>query len=251
MASRRSERRGGGLTGIIKVVSASLFSVDPHAEPLERYWVGACAQALAVRELLPDYQFWIYVNHTVPDYIKDALVTLRSKVVEVADEWRDSPFGYYWRFLPCGESAVERVYVCDADLEITPSEVHSVREWERLGVSVLHRPWYNPEHGPARPHEHRRVAEGRHLLACALGVRWPFGKDVREQLRLFFSTLGTAPVYGHDEIFLSQFIWPRLAHSNSLHETFDEGIAEGRDMAELPSVLGKRKRQARSSHAAT
>lgn len=224
-----------------KVVSASLFAALTGQALEDKYWVGACLQALAVQELLPDYEFWVHVNDTVPDYIQNLLETLRARVIHVTGVWESSVYGYYWRFLPFGDETVGRVYVCDVDLLLTTSEQDSIREWERTGVSVLYRPWYDPRCGPRRPHEHRRVEEGRLLLACALGVLRPFCIDVVDALQRFFVRLGSNPVYGHDEIFLSKYLWPRLNTTNSIHEVFDDGIVPGRDMAHPTSVLGKRR----------
>jgi hypothetical protein len=96
-----------------KIISISVWGDNP------RYLVGAKRQYELAKQLLPDWEFRLYVDDASKYDMPDA------NIIEV----KDATHGVFWRFEPLFESDENVVIVRDADSRITLRERRAVLEW--------------------------------------------------------------------------------------------------------------------------
>jgi len=109
----------------MKVISFSLFGDNPI------YTIGAIRNADLKNEIFPDWEMWLYHNHTVPQNI---LNELEQRGVKLINMGRDQRFlNALWRFIPAGDDTVEYFFSRDCDSRISYRDKEAVEEWIKSG----------------------------------------------------------------------------------------------------------------------
>jgi Flp pilus assembly protein TadD len=108
------------------VIAFSLFG-DAQA-----YRDGAVRNAIAARQLYPEWRCRFYVDESIPPQILDRLLREGSKVVRVGG-LPAGRFGTFWRFLVADDPAVDRYLVRDCDALVGRRERTAVAEWIASG----------------------------------------------------------------------------------------------------------------------
>lgn len=104
------------------VIAFSLFG-DAQA-----YRDGAVRNAIAARQLYPEWRCSFYVDEGVPPRVLDRLLQEGSKVVRVGG-LPAGRFGTFWRFLVADDPSVDRYLIRDCDACVGPRERAAVEEW--------------------------------------------------------------------------------------------------------------------------
>lgn len=92
------------------------------------YCDGAVRNAIAARELYPEWRCRFYVDESVPPRVLDRLLREGAKVVRVGG-LPAGRFGTFWRFLVADHQAADRYLVRDCDACVGPRERKAVDEW--------------------------------------------------------------------------------------------------------------------------
>jgi hypothetical protein len=177
-----------------KVVSVSLWGND------SRYLEGAIKNAFLSEKYYPDWEFRIYAETHLHDYLRG----IPANVLPPVGEWAS---GRFWRFAPVFESDVDIMISRDCDSRISQREASCVQEW-LASDKKFH---------IIRDHE-------RHydfpMLAGMWGVRGGLPNIVRSSI----SEYATDPTaYLVDQIWLANKVWLGL---NVMTNVFIHGAKE-------------------------
>lgn len=105
---------------MLKVISYSLFGDDP------KYTIGAIKNAQLAKQLMPDWQVWIYIGTNVPQWCLDELQTMDNVTIKYCDLKHPIPQTVY-RFLAF-ETA--DVVICrDLDDRLSYRGLVATNEW--------------------------------------------------------------------------------------------------------------------------
>ncbi|NBR24077.1 MAG: hypothetical protein EBU08_09965, partial [Micrococcales bacterium] len=175
-----------------KVVAVSLWGNDL------RYVKGAVKNAHLSAKYYPDWEFRIYAEIHLHEYLKD----IPAKILAPIQGWAN---GRFWRFAPAFEADVDVMISRDCDSRIGEREAKTVSDW--LGSDKkLH-----------SIKDHVRHYDFP-FLAGMWGVRGGLPKDLITSIN-FFSKDKQA--YLVDQLWLSSDVW-----KNFSNDTLISGINE-------------------------
>lgn len=169
-----------------------------------RYLQGAVTNAIVARYLYPGWTARFYVDGSVPEGFRDALLRHGAQVVIVSDLPADI-YGLFWRFLVEDDEEVDIYLVRDADSVVNIKERSAVAAWLR-GNRAFH---------VMRDH----VGHSELVLAGLWGAhRGNIGR-MRQRILDFVAAMPSRANYIHkDQHFLRQVVWPIMRGSVIVHD---------------------------------
>ena len=177
-----------------KVVAVSLWGNDL------RYVKGAIKNAHLSAKYYPDWEFRVYAETHLHEYLKD----IPAKVLAPIRGWAN---GRFWRFAPAFEADVDAMISRDCDSRISSREASCVEEW-LASDKKFH---------VIRDHE-------RHydfpMLAGMWGVRGGLPQEIKTSISEWSKD---ASAYLVDQIWLGNKIW---LESNAITNVFVHGAKE-------------------------
>ncbi len=180
----------------LKVLSYSLYG------NLAVYIEMLIINLAACKVLYPDWQVWVYHDHTAPAAALARLVKGGAVLKPVSKAEAKYP-GTMWRFFAFEDPAVLWVACRDADSFVTPRERRCVQAWLDSAQAVhAMRDWYT----------HSEL-----LLAGMWGGFAPALREIRTAMDAFLGKAFT-PSHG-DQHFLRRYVWPQVRSSVCVHDS--------------------------------
>lgn len=106
----------------MKVISFALWGKNPL------YTIGAIKNCQLAKELMPDWNVWIYVNNTIPITLINTLTDIGATVINMGGD-STSCLNMMWRLSPALDSSVDLFISRDADSRLTQRELNMVNQW--------------------------------------------------------------------------------------------------------------------------
>lgn len=177
-----------------KVVSVSLFGER------RKYLTGATDLIRSVNRNLPGWKTVFFVGSSVPAEIRNRLSNLGGRIIPTNDPEGLSAASWRFRIGQIGNPGW--VIFRDSDSVISIREAHAVNQWIDSGL---------PAH-IIRDHPFHSAP----ILAGLWGLRPPMAAWFTEEVQVFqFSD-----VYGSDQDFLANNVYPRIANASLIHTSF-------------------------------
>jgi hypothetical protein len=180
------------------IISFSLFGTDP------KYYSGAIKNTLLAKELLPDWETWVFYhpNMTNMDSIEN-LIKIGSVVKNISDYKIDNPesFPYFWRFF----AFLEDTYVISRDLDsrLSNREISYISKWIQSSKDyfiIRDHPWHAPVPSGLFGIQRKIIDFENYLIdfVKTQDLRW--GAD-QEILRLYMENINRSDVFycGYDD----------------------------------------------------
>lgn len=181
-----------------QVVSYSLYGGDNR-----RYTDGAIANAMLMPKVYPGWTMRIYcdVTSTPPSVIRSLKEYNHVEIVEMTRTEIKAPM--LWRFLVATDPTVERYIVRDIDSRLSPRDALAVDEWvaSKRKFHVMH--------------DHPSQYE-----FPMMGGMWGGVRGALDIMASYLTKDAVNDVYGADQDFLQQKIWPIVRTNCVLHEAF-------------------------------
>jgi len=178
----------------MKLYSFSVYGSDP------KYSLGAVANAELVLGLGPDFHAIFHCGPEVDPSLIAEIRKLGATVAEWNEDWH--PNGMFWRFIPQLNESFSHLLVRDTDSRITNRELESVSQWFESGTAG-HIMRDHPRHGAA-------------MLGGMWGMTAAAWKENFDWSQIW--RFGTER--GDDQIFLKNFIYPKLYKDSMIHDSF-------------------------------
>lgn len=166
------------------------------------YSCGAIENARLSMQLYPGWKTVFYVGKSVETSTLRALAELDAKVIRRPEE--ESPNAMFWRFDAVALPGAKRVIVRDADSRLSQREAVSVNEWIESGKGlhvIRDHPWHS-----------------QNILGGMWGVQGSRALELVSQ-NLPKNVDGRG-LYGDDQDFLSQVIYPKFIDNVLAHDSF-------------------------------
>ena len=195
-----------------KIISFSVYG------PLAIYNDGALENIPLAQKYYPDWVCRFYVASDSP--CLNRLKELQSDKIEVVEMQPEQGIkGMFWRFYAFSDPDAERIIVRDTDQRLTHKEKVCVDEWVASGKKG-HK-MYETE-----------GQRGLDLMGCAFGILGGLFKNTEQDIddwiksnsgseighrKINYGLDGTKLVYGADQVYLSEKIWPTIRHDLLLH----------------------------------
>lgn len=208
-----------------KIISFSLWGDNP------KYIGGAIENLLIARKFYPGWTCRFYCHDSVPRNNNQILDDMGAEVVNKSGDLgidMDRP-GMFWRFEVLKDPEVERFIVRDADSRLSLRERNCVSDWIRSKKNFH----------IIRDH----VMHGTRIMGGMWGATRAFAETIDYDMLVadFERTKGKS-VYGTDQDFLAQYIYPLLGNDKLVHDDWDrfkEGARKIPHIAELGEYIGK------------
>ena len=181
----------------MKIIAFSLWGDNP------KYTFGAIKNVKLAEELFPDWICRFYVGKSVPQSILSQLQKKDNVEIVRMDENGDWS-GMFWRFHPCSEKDVDVVLSRDTDSRLTQREKDAVDEWMNSdkGFHIMRdHPWH---------------------AAPILGGMWGCKRGVLSEMTPLIESQQKGDFWQVDQIFLKDFIYPRVKDDAMVHDDFFE-----------------------------
>lgn len=176
------------------------------------YIDGAYENLMLQSKLYPEWTCKFYVDDTVPQSDVKRLIDNGAEVVMMPRA--DGALGMWWRFEPFKDTTIERFIVRDADSRLSSKEVAAVNEWIES----------DKEFHIMRDHQyHQQYIMGGMFGASNIFINKYKDYFERDKAELFskltFQEIyhSSGKYYQTDQIFLRQYIWPRIINSHLAH----------------------------------
>jgi protein O-GlcNAc transferase len=187
-----------------KIISYSLWGDDP------KYLYGALSNIKNQSLFYPTWICRFYVHEDVPE---DFIATLQQNNIEIVmksgpiGEAMNKP-GMFWRFEVMKDLDVERFIVRDADSRLTQREKNCVLDWKHSGKNF------------------HIIRDNIHHSTKIMGGMWGATRDFcktidYDKLVEKFNKIEQDSIYGTDQDFLAQFIYPLLGKDVLIHDDWD------------------------------
>ena len=186
-----------------KIISFSLWGDNP------KYILGALENIKLAKMFLPDWTCRFYVHDSALPEIT-WVKTQRCEVVMTGNddlgENMNKP-GMFWRFNVIKDPEVERFIIRDADSRITMREKNAVYDWIR-----------------SRKNFHI-IRDHKFHSTRIMGGMWGATRKIAEKIDYDsllekFNKIDQKSVYGTDQDFLAQFIYPLVKDDCLIHDEF-------------------------------
>jgi len=179
-----------------RIVSFSLFNDIPL------YTEGSLRNAELVHSIYPGWTARFYVDHTVPEHVRGALIS-RGAEISIVDAPSLGPqYGRYWRFWVAADADVERFIVRDADSRLNVREARAVDEWVKSGKSF---------HSMRDSYYHSKRI---------LGGMWGATSGTLPNIRALVDAWGHYSQPGENDRFMSDVIHPLVAEDFFSHDSY-------------------------------
>ncbi|MGI9383362.1 MAG: tetratricopeptide repeat protein [Methyloligellaceae bacterium] len=182
-----------------KIISYSLWGPNPV------FAVGGIINCILVRRLLPGWTPRFYVDGSVGQTYLTKIRQHGGEIV-LADEEKKWIPPLFWRFLIADDEAVS-AYLCrDCDSRPSVKEASAVLEWEASG---------HPFH-VIRDH----VFHCEPVLGGLWGGHTSVKLNMEGRIRAFLDQNDSYRLYGNDQRFLREKVWPDIKLATLAHDTF-------------------------------
>jgi hypothetical protein len=181
-----------------KIFSMSVFGNDL------RYYIGAKKQADLAKKLYSDWEIRIYTEN--PALLIDLDPTVKIIVVS------ENTWGPFWRFEPLFENKDNITIVRDSDDRITFREIAAVQEWLNSDKSFH----------IIKDHEAHFEFP---IMAGLFGFKGKLDNDLYEQMKI---SKIEAQYYLSDQIFLRDFVYPKIKDKILMHSLDTGWFGESR-----------------------
>lgn len=196
MAEARAHRKAAPF---LNYVSFSLYGSNP------KYIVGAVRNAIQIRRFYPDFVALFYVDPVVPESCITDLEALGAKFSYMTNSSQISNL-MMWRFMAVEKPDADVVLIRDADSRFSERETRAVDQWLRSD-NLFHSMRDYPAHDT-------EIMGG--MWGWKKSLRLTMYDDVVNWLRCGPNKTG----HGFDQHFLSEVIWPKVAHTVMQHDSF-------------------------------
>ena len=191
-----------------KVFSFSLFGAAP------KYCENAIRNVERIEHLFPGFIGRFYVDASVPDQVKQRLITAGAEVIPTPEKFTKVP-GTLWRFLALDDQSTEVVICRDCDSVVSEREVPLINEWLE---------------SPFQAHVIRDFPSHCELILAGLfGLKTGTVSSVGDAMLSYVENRPTTRYM--DQYFLRDFLWPQiyqttLTHDRSFHFGENLGVTE-------------------------
>jgi len=165
-----------------------------------KYIYGAIENAKILRSEWPDWIPIYYVDLQVPSSVLAQLESLNAEIRVANETWHKN--GMFWRFDAIHHFDFDHVIFRDADSRISRREMEAVDQWidSRCTLHIMRdHPWHN---------------------AAILGGMWGASSEIRSAAIDWDSTRQYGQAHGEDQRFLREKVYPYLASSRIVHDSF-------------------------------
>jgi len=180
-----------------RVIAFSLWGSNP------KYTVGAVKNAELAKTIYPGWTCRFYVGTSVPEQVLRSLQSFEHcEIVTMGDAggWK----GMVWRFLAAGDDDVDVVLSRDTDSRLGVREKAAVDDWLRSDKD-FHIMRDHPQH-----------------TAIILGGLWGARNDILRDIASLIDNSQLLDAYQTDQVFLQEFIYPRIRDRALVHDEFFE-----------------------------
>ena len=200
-----------------KIISFSVYGDHPM------YRVGALENVRLAARWYPGWTCRFYVSQEIPLACIEQLQAGNAEVVRKARKKHID--GMFWRFLPVDDDDVDALVVRDSDSRITEREALAVQEWGDNGAG-FHIMRDHPLHQSL-------------ILGGLWGVRGECLHRMKQMIELWrwmrmLTGKGSFYRKGLDQDFLSQMVYPLIAHNVIIHS--DLVRFEGERVTPFPTL---------------
>jgi hypothetical protein len=182
------------------VISLSLWGEDPV------YNLGALANCELYPRFLKNWQVWVYCPVS---YNPEVVYQIRARGGRVVFVEPGDRLGMFWRYFAADHPQVQHVIFRDADSRPSEREARLVNDWiksgKRFHIIRDHPAHFNPIMGG--------------LWGCAGGSRLNFIERVRNLISQPSTPTGLA-VYGYDQAYLANHVYPFIRDEACVHDEF-------------------------------
>jgi protein O-GlcNAc transferase len=208
-----------------KIISYSLWGDNP------KYIKGAFENLRGQTRYYPKWKCRFYCHDSVP---YAAITELEMNGAEIVIKEGDLGVdmdrpGMFWRFEVLKDPEVERFIVRDADSRLTQRERNCVSDWIRSKKNFH----------IIRDH----AMHGTKIMGGMWGATRTFAETIDyDMLVTDFERSKGKSVYGTDQDFLAQFIYPLLGDDKLVHDDFDRFNERARKIphvAQIGEYIGK------------
>jgi protein O-GlcNAc transferase len=187
-----------------KIISYSIWGDDP------KYLDGALANIENQKKLYPSWICRFYIHDQVPKYFMEFLNNKKVEIIKKSGDLgiaMNKP-GMFWRFEVMKDPEVERFIVRDADSRLTQREKNCVLDWKLSGKNF------------------HIIRDNIHHSTKIMGGMWgatrEFCKTIDyDKLVEDFNKIEQKSIYGTDQDFLAQFIYPLIKEDCLIHDDWD------------------------------
>lgn len=186
-----------------KVISFSLWGDNP------KYLNGAEANILLQKQFYPTWICRFYVHKSVPQS-KLLWISHNAEIVEKSgDLGKDmNRPGMFWRFEVIKDPEVERFIIRDADSRLGQRGKNAVLDWIHSGKNF------------------HIIRDHKFHSTRIMGGMWGATRKIAEKIdydKLLenFNKVEQKSIYGSDQDFLAQFIYPLIKDDCLIHDEFN------------------------------
>ena len=187
-----------------KIISFSLWGPDP------KYVQGAHENLKLQKQFYNDWICRFYVHDSVPMGLIQILKNEGAEIVETFGDLGTGMTrpGMFWRFEVLKDPEVERFIVRDTDSRLSMRELNCVKDWVHSGKNFH----------IIRDH----IQHSTKIMGGMWGATREFAKSIDYDMLLSdFNRVKQKSVYGSDQDFLAQFIYPILNNDVCIHDDWD------------------------------
>jgi len=186
-----------------KIISFSLWGDNP------KYLIGAGLNIYLQKQLYPSWICRFYVHDSVPESNVKQLKTLGAEVVYKTGDLGENMNrpGMFWRFEVIKDPEVERFIIRDADSRLGQRGKNAVLDWIHSGKNF------------------HIIRDHMFHTTRIMGGTWGATQKIAEKIdydKLLekFNKIEQKSIYGTDQDFLAQFIYPIIKDDCLIHDPF-------------------------------
>ena len=186
-----------------KIISFSLWGNN------SKYLTGALENIRLQKQLYPSWICRFYVHNSVPNLNIQQLKEVGAEIINKTGdlgEGMNRP-GMFWRFEVIKDPEVERFIVRDADSRLGQREKNAILDWIHSGKN-FHIIRDNVQHSTK-------------IMGGMWGATRKIAKKIDyDNLLNQFNKIEQKSIYGSDQDFLAQFIYPLVKDDCLIHDEF-------------------------------
>jgi len=186
-----------------KIISFSLWGNDP------KYLIGALENIKLQKQLYPSWVCRFYVHDSVPPLAIRELMKGKAEIIYKSGNLghnMNKP-GMFWRFDVLKDPEVERFIIRDADSRLGQREKNAVVDWIRSSKNF------------------HIIRDHKFHSTRIMGGMWGATREIAKKIDYDnlleqFNKIEQKSIYGSDQDFLAQFIYPLIKNDCLIHDEF-------------------------------